>query len=609
MREIQARDPEGHWEEQNRMYMSRFTKLFVVLAFLCGISAMNLKADNVSSTLAYDIAQEFYNKAVVTKSKGVELELSWDSNSLVPSTFAAGDSNPAFYVFRPVDGDGFVIVSGDDKVRPILGYSFHTSMSDVDKLPANFKDWLVKCHWHIKEVAKSSVITKSSNIWADNNIGQTLALLETAQWHQTYPYSLQCPMYNGERSVAGCLPVAIAIYMHYYQWPSSGNGCTNSYTTKSYGISVSSRNLEYEYEWNKMLNTYNYSVGYTTEEANAVATLMADIGAALQADYSPYETSATIKLSALCNHFRYNHGAYLATKDNYTHAQWIDMICDELMAAHPIIYMSSSPTDGGHAYIVDGVTDNEYFHVNWGWGGHNNGYFSLMSLTPGYYDFSYDQLAVFNFYPDREEDSSPAEWLKINSPGIYANTDTFSPFISFSLGVDYICNNTQSDFIGDIRFALVDKDEQIKEWISDTRPFNLGHGYYTYVYNVNCMITEEIVVGDRIRGFYRSQSSDQWNMITKMAEDAVWEIFVSDQCSVEEGTSLEYNRSENTLVVRFKQGISASLYSDGVLVNEGVTYNYDYIVIYLDTCAKDAYNLVLTRGSETKSILLNIKPL
>ena len=46
-----------------------------------------------------------------------------------------------FYVFCAEDNEGFVIVSGDDRVVPVLGYS-HTNGFSTDDMPPNLEWWL-----------------------------------------------------------------------------------------------------------------------------------------------------------------------------------------------------------------------------------------------------------------------------------------------------------------------------------------------------------------------------------------------------------------------------------------------------------------------------------
>ncbi len=55
----------------------------------------------------------------------------------------------------------------------------------------------------------------------------------------------------------------------------------------------------------------------------------------------------------------------------------------ELEAGRPIVYRGG-PDDGrsGHAWNIDGYGDG-YFHMNFGWSGSQNGYFTLDLINPG----------------------------------------------------------------------------------------------------------------------------------------------------------------------------------------------------------------------------------
>lgn len=46
-----------------------------------------------------------------------------------------------FYVFSTENNSGFVIVAGDDRVTPVLGYS-HTNGFSADNMPPNLQWWL-----------------------------------------------------------------------------------------------------------------------------------------------------------------------------------------------------------------------------------------------------------------------------------------------------------------------------------------------------------------------------------------------------------------------------------------------------------------------------------
>jgi hypothetical protein len=78
------------------------------------------------------------------------------------------------------------------------------------------------------------------------------------------------------------------------------------------------------------------------------------------------------------------------------------MIIAELNEGRPLPYRGSGE-GGGHAFLLDGfqTTTTTYFHINWGWGGHYDGWFLLSALNPEEgYDYTDQQAAVFNIQPN-----------------------------------------------------------------------------------------------------------------------------------------------------------------------------------------------------------------
>jgi hypothetical protein len=66
---------------------------------------------------------------------------------------------------------------------------------------------------------------------------------------------------------------------------------------------------------------------------------------------------------------------------DYTLLEWEKMVYDELAAKRPVLYFGDA-IEGPHEFIIDGYDDKGLYHVNWGWGGHLEGYFVLSLLNP-----------------------------------------------------------------------------------------------------------------------------------------------------------------------------------------------------------------------------------
>ena len=126
---------------------------------------------------------------------------------------------------------------------------------------------------------------------------------------------------------------------------------------------------------------------------------MADIGAALQVDYKTDVTVGFLGLAQLFVNFDYFPG-WQQYKGANSVENWYGLLCAELNQNRPIIYRAENQKGDGHAFILDGYTDKDYFHVNWGWGGDCNGYFALDAMIPSEVDdYTSHQSAFLSCIP------------------------------------------------------------------------------------------------------------------------------------------------------------------------------------------------------------------
>lgn len=238
-------------------------------------------------------------------------------------------------------------------------------------------------------------------------------LLGNINYDQGTPYNNKCPYLNGGRAVTGCVATAMAQVMRYYQYPANGTG-TFTYTGGNDGARTI--NLEdYPFDWNNMLEEYQH--GYTTKQADAVATLMLVCGASLSMNYSKDGSGANLaKMDGLLkNNFGYSKNVqFISTLNSSNPEETIyywgeDVVRPELAAGHPLIF-AGFPAMGqtGHCFVIDGykVMDGEYYyHVNWGWGGVGNCYCLLTNLQePGGDNYSgYNLQMVYYIYPTSQD--------------------------------------------------------------------------------------------------------------------------------------------------------------------------------------------------------------
>lgn len=350
-------------------------------------------SETISEDKALSVAQKFMKS---NRSKHRNL-VRWNGKN---TNDEKSQSQDPYYIFTSSDSMGFVIVAGDDLARPILAYSKDARLGDRDNLPPGMQDWLNDIRRQIS-AAQNGLASPSEDVarqWAAPSEGNVLKQLNTALWNQGYPYHNQCPMDGNARTLTGCVPTAYAILMKYYNYPARGKGLTKQYETASKGFNVNTRDLNHEYDWDSMPMEY-VNGKYSAKQASNVANLMADIGAALQVDYKTDVTVGFLGLAQLFVNFDYFPG-WQQYKGANSVENWYGLLCAELNQNRPIIYRAENQKGDGHAFILDGYTDKDYFHVNWGWGGDCNGYFALDAMIPSEVDdYTSHQSAFLSCIP------------------------------------------------------------------------------------------------------------------------------------------------------------------------------------------------------------------
>lgn len=300
-----------------------------------------------------------------------------------------------YFVFNIGANKGFVIVAGDDRVRPVLGYSDEGNI-DFDNLPENLRAHLAYYQSQISWV-ENKAVDQSPEIaseWSSYLSGTTLrsgggVLLSTANWSQRDPYNRECPYLTGfdgsghnieGRALTGCVATAMGIIMKYHEYPAKAVNppVSNSYEENGRPVTTT---IDYSagYDWNNMLDDYRSN--FTDKQGNAVATLLYHCGANVEMNYGISESGANTSrvAKALSDVFGYSPEIRFLPKEAYRWKEWKAMIREELDARFPLIYDGQSKK-GGHAFVCDGYDANGLFHINWGWGGSSNGYFQLSVL-------------------------------------------------------------------------------------------------------------------------------------------------------------------------------------------------------------------------------------
>ena len=356
-------------------------------------------AFKVDEAWAHKTAQAFI--ATHQNFKGLELDL------------VSSEGN---YIYN-IGTQGFVMISGNTVLPPVLAWSNQGRFPDLEDAPDNFTFW-IRHYEEMIDFAVANDIAPEAKIqqqWDEAAQGifgtrdiQTVDPLISTHWNQDCFYNEYCPStgwWGGGpcgHTYAGCVACAMAQIMKYWNHPAQGYG-SHSYVHNEYG--TQSANFgNTTYQWSQMPDELWYS-------NDAVATLMYHCGVSVNMNYSPSGSGAYSPdvETAYRTYFGYCGAKYLS-KTNYQEENWIAMLKADLDLSHPVYYSGSSEI-GGHAFVCDGYDSDDLFHFNFGWSGSGDGFYSTYDVN-GYNQY---QAVVIHIYP--AEIQSDANGI------IYVSTD------------------------------------------------------------------------------------------------------------------------------------------------------------------------------------------
>ena len=353
---------------------------FALTLFLCFL-ALTANAAPIDVKEAQEIAENFFKNLPQARGKSMVPRL----QPLQPLQRMRQAGDAPYYVFAPADGKGFVIISGDDELPEVVGYSYN-SPADGGTFPPALAAWLESFGHYIEDVRNGHANLPAARAEEGK---ATIGPLLTTKWNQDMPF-------NGLLAndyVTGCVATSVAQIMKYHNWPVQGEGVLEWYGNFSGEHEVVDLST-YTYDWENMLDEYPVAWdeagnpvpdGYNETQAAAVATLMRDCGYAVDMSYSTEGSGAvTAKaVGALFEHFKYSPGMQFRQRNVYSKETWTAMIRAELEAGRPVNYSGTSTGDNvGHSFVCDGIDGNDLLHINWGWGGLFDGFFDMDVMAP-----------------------------------------------------------------------------------------------------------------------------------------------------------------------------------------------------------------------------------
>lgn len=308
---------------------------------------------------------------------------------------------------------GWVMISADESLKPILGFSFDTNYSEdneADAIKSLFEFYSSVKNENIINNIKYTTerdLLLSGNLKSAKNIEEVEPLLPV-NWAQYWPYNAYCPIdndpdlpdyLNGHHNTS-CGPTAFAQVLRHWRYPVHGTGYHN-YSYTDYGLVEANFETEY-YNWENMPVSLEYDDSESTYKD--IATLMFHVGVSVDNSYSS-GGGLNQYSSAAVQYFGYSPTCEVLYRDDFTNTEWHSIFKNDLDNERPIMMSgcsegSAEPWENGvhygHYFVCDGYYGEDFYHINWGWQGSGNGYFPLFSLG----DYIYQNNALIGLEPN-----------------------------------------------------------------------------------------------------------------------------------------------------------------------------------------------------------------
>lgn len=513
-----------------------------IMFFMSFLLALSVSAAPVSEKRARQIASDFFS-GVYVKSSGSGVELVWSGNDLdEPAETKSVSGEPLMYIYNNAGGEGFVIVSGDDNTRPVIAFSYDGSF-DVEDMPGGAR--YILSGW-MKQIERSSDGPRmASSLYSE---GSVVVSHSTALWGQSAPFNLQTPVIGGSHAVTGCVATAMSIIAYHHKWPEQGIGTVPSYST------VPANTLGRTYDYQNMLS--NYAGGYTSAQGQAVAALMYDMGTAVKMQYGVSESGAfDIDVpAAMSTYFGYAKDMRLVYRETYSDSEWTELLKTAL-GAGPLYFSGTDAYGGGHAFVLDGYTDQNYFHINYGWNGQANAYYYLPEQ-----EYCENQSAIIGMLPDKSGTTSYSDNLLFTAAsvegiayeGMKSDAVSYSRGTTFNWSAGAVYNSGIVDFNGSLALVLCNKDGEIEKTLTEVS-VNIPVSYITVIHENQVTIPDDASInpGDRLRLYYKgTYSNDKWSWVRRSDSECCDELLVS-ATSTDIAKSLQIGFSKTTRKLTF----------------------------------------------------------
>lgn len=379
----------------------RFALLGSVIAMICLVT--NAWCSVVTEKEAITVANNYIEFVIETEGSwgGADIASVQDCNEL-----RLGETTLGYYI--AVNPSGYIVVPISHEMPPVKSYSTTDNPDPSSEagywptLKAEMKQRILSIEAHKLEGSQYKTDQTQASFdeaweWLagsgpppDHLV--TVGPLLQSKWHQCSPYNDWCP--EGDMScaicpateepppcsngtTAGCVGIAIAQIMKYWQHPNCGYGSKSntsppdcSCTPPCVETTTSPAVFSDRYDWTKIRNCYGLSSGCSIdeEEMEAAAELCFEVAVAVKTRFRRCGSGglASDVMNALPTYFYYKNPITQYFASSHNEESWFTLIKNELDASprRPIHYSTDR-----HSSVCDGyqeVGTTKQIHLNYG---------------------------------------------------------------------------------------------------------------------------------------------------------------------------------------------------------------------------------------------------
>ena len=426
---------------------------------MLALGYLHIMAGPIDVTMARQKAEKFLQaRGKVTPRLNSISYITRTVNAIPAENSSLSESSlQPLYIFNQKEGQGFVVVAGDDRAGDILAYSDRGCL-DLQQMPEGLKTLLDGYAQEINLLQEQGGVN-SLRASDNSELSECLAvtpLIET-RWGQGSPYNAECSTSAGKQAAAGYGATALAQLLYYYRGQVVCSEIPTYITTKGETYDALEATI---FDWQSMLTAYGEDA--SSEAKTAVAHLMLYAGRAMKTAYGNTSSSADIvNLPNALSYFGFQNEAILLDRQQCGVEQWDALIYHELQHGRPVVYMAGNALNSTTFFVCDGYDGHGLFHLNWGREGNYDGYYRLQAINASAlstYGYSTKHCAVVGICPTVVNDeygtptgdvpSATYSDLEVTEVSQVASTQKWKVIRAIVL------NHGTSDYAGTMRLQL-----------------------------------------------------------------------------------------------------------------------------------------------------------